>query len=163
MLKKLLLTILCILFFSSTFAFDGNRKGFAMNTGVGADIHNNSTYHSDTERWNCLLDWHIGYGFSEKDHLLWGVNMKFSKSKDNALRLDQFRSLNWHHYFKKSKENSLMTKLSLTFGEGYKHVRYLTGLGYQFGGNYQIDLYLSTGFKSGSYNQLKLTFSYCAY
>ena len=144
-------------------AFNGNRKGFTMSIG-GGTIPHKSYYNFERDETNFVFDYHIGHGFSEKDILVYGFHVDFAKydhNHESSLHMSQFRSLNWHHYFKKSKENSLMTKLSLTYaGRG---IRYLFGLGYQFKGNYQFDLYYWTDFQETSTKQLRLTFSYVAY
>ena len=183
--------VLTLLAASSSFGFDGNRKGFVLGGGLGIaptsgwsgrGTFGNTLEVIDTSEYKTVLGFNflIGHGWDEKNMIVFEINMSRWVSElivNQPSIVQGTAGAQWYHYFGNSGR-SFFTSVGLGV---YRVIRiaswnldqsigagFILGGGYEFARHFQLGGYFSTGFSSEgyrtwSYNDFKILVSAVAF
>ncbi|MFH2048728.1 MAG: hypothetical protein ABIJ12_04705 [bacterium] len=163
MKQSILLTVLLFILTSTSYSFDGQRKGFVLGGGLGicavshwsvnVDFYDLDVADANEERVGLGLHILIGGSFDEHNMLIYESNVSgFNSELLNESIGQGFSGAAWYHYFS-SAGNSAFTALGLGFYQ-FKVGDYdatnpggalLLGAGYEFSRHWQIGAYLTFG------------------
>ena len=163
-MKKLLgiLTVLTLVLTSSSFGFDGQRKGFVLGGGLGFSPAANwsvdvptflGTLNVGETNVGVSLNLVIGYAWDEQNMIVYEGNVAGVSSDFFNQTLSQgFNGAAWYHYYG-LPGSSAFTTAGLGFyvfdGENFTAndpgVGILLGAGYEFARHWQVGGYFSFG------------------
>jgi len=148
--KAIILTILLIIFISSAWGFNGERKGFVFGAGFGYaplifELHGES---NSGLGMNSL----IGHAWDNHNMIVYEANISafnFGYSHGSIFEAHGFAGAVWYHYFGTAGK-SLYTTAGIGFyryGDDDKDsgLAILLGGGYEFARHWQIGAYFSFG------------------
>lgn len=152
-MKKFVLTLTLLILLSSTsFAFDGNRKGFILGGGFDYSISTGWKLDSQMDSYETGsglgFKFLIGYGFNDKNMIVYEVNSSRFFSDTLQRKITQgFSGASWYHYFG-SRGKSIFTNIGVGFlvysiEDRWGHE---TDDGYQFGVGYEFSHHWQAGF-----------------
>jgi len=164
-MKRIILLSIIFIFVLSTssFSFDGDRKGFVLGGGLGVaavshwevdvDFFDLDIVDASEDRPGLGLHIVIGGAFDEHNMLVYEANLSTYKTEllDEAVA-QGFNGAAWYHYFRPAGST-----FYTTLGLGFYHFKIgeyeatnpggalLLGAGYEFAKHWQIGAYLSFG------------------
>jgi hypothetical protein len=180
----LILILVCLA--ASSFAFDGNRKGFVLGGGIGlAPVSRFSVGNYHEDGLGVGVNFVIGYGLDNQNLIVYEGNVSYRNSElfsktgweteyffdggtiGNQMIGQGFNGAAWYHYFTK-KKNSFFSTLGAgvcilqtsDFGSNDFGFGFLVGGGYAFSRHWQVGSYFVNGKTSNGYldfNHTQLT------
>lgn len=176
LIKILLTAVIVFCSFSNISAFDGNRKGFVCDLGIGFSGYQINVKGAD-EKYKDLnglgVNASIGYNLKNKNSLVFEtINFgNFIEKSVGAEHKMEIYSFNWYHYFK-SQNKSLFTIVGV--GKYISHERrsidldfnkfisnkFIVGAGYEFLRGVQFKFYYLFGQYSESDGNVKFYVPY---
>jgi len=157
--KAIILTILLIIFISSAWGFNGERKGFVFGGGLGYAplIKTSPELHGD-QNSGLGLNSLVGYAWDDQNMIVFEGNVSAFAQKDSNLTIAQgFYGAAWYHYFGTAGKSAFTTagiglymyRVDETTDQNDMGndmgLAILLGGGYEFARHWQIGAYFSFG------------------
>lgn len=161
--KSLILSILLIIFVSSAWGFDGERKGLVFGGGLGyAPLIKKSPEPNGKTNSGLGINSLIGYAWDYQNMIVFEGNINAFALKDSNLTMAQgFYGATWYHYFGPAGKSVYTTaglglyyyRVDETNETNNMGLAILIGCGYEFARHWQVGAYFSLGRTSkGSYD-----------
>jgi hypothetical protein len=148
--------VLIVLLSTSTFAFDGNRKGFVLGGGLGFALQGKYSFDAidfEEDGSGLALNLVIGGAFDERNMLVYEGNvMGYTSDLFDRLITQGFNGASWYHYFGETGR-SFYSTLGIgfyvfemeDFDSNDPGFGLLLGGGYEFAKHWQVGAYYSYG------------------
>ncbi|SYZ73147.1 hypothetical protein TRIP_C21265 [Candidatus Zixiibacteriota bacterium] len=139
--------IISLIFATSIYAFDGQRKGINLGLGMGATPVSNIKYFGDG-KFAFAVDFFIGYSIDNQNTFLWSAKGSFYyDSKYDRVIGHEVDGLNWYHYFR-PRSRSLYSIIGFGISTYWSQcwtsdhgVGLVAGAGYEFARHLGISVY----------------------